>query len=521
MAENIDLTDKRFITRVISEIYSSERRTRQINHLKAYKVYKGAVDEFVQEKLEYMRPKSWKQYTRSDISISAMVVNKIAKSYNDSPARSVEGDDNKTKSYDEIFEKTQGDRYFQEFDQIFNLQREALFWVYYRPQEQRIQFQALAPYEYSVIRNKDNGGELQVVVLHYPSSRLVGRSASGDGKADIIAESQDDSSADRDTYVFWSATQHVAVEVKREKVISEGREQVKVNIDFVPIENNPNNVNPIGRLPFAYLSKDMAVDNPYLNPITDQTITFNLLWSELLTAANIQGVGQFILKYPEKFQGSLDKLSYGLTTALELPQSSNPDDAATDATYINPSPDLAGQMESYMAYLKQILSQHGINSTQAISGDMSSFSSGLERMIAMADVQDLRMQNQNLYSSLEKEVFEIVKAWDQNEAIATGRGRLFDDDDTLQVYYPKPKVMISDAETLANIEKRLDLGLMEKHEALMLLDPNLSEEEAKEKLARIDETRNENVEGFLNGRQGDDNSESGPDEGSERGSQES
>jgi len=47
--------------------------------------------------------------------------------------------------------------------------------------------------------------------------------------------------------------------------------------------------------------------------------------------------------------------------------------------------------------------------------------------------------------------------------------------------FKKPKVLISDAEILSNIEKRLSLGLIEKWEALRILDPNLSEEAAREK----------------------------------------
>ena len=40
-----------------------------------------------------------------------------------------------------------------------------------------------------------------------------------------------------------------------------------------------------------------------------------------------------------------------------------------------------------------------------------------------------------------------------------------------------------------NIEKRLSLGLITKAEALMMLNPNLSEEEAEEKLEEIESER--------------------------------
>ena len=47
--------------------------------------------------------------------------------------------------------------------------------------------------------------------------------------------------------------------------------------------------------------------------------------------------------------------------------------------------------------------------------------------------------------------------------------------------------MMSDTEVLANIEKKMALGLMSRADALMVLDPNLDSEEAEEKLQMIDQ----------------------------------
>jgi hypothetical protein len=494
--QKIDLTDMSFIQTIIGEIIGSERLDRQKAHLDAYKVFQGEVKTPVYNKLKQMRPKSYSSYTISDISLSSMVYKKIAKAYQECPIRTIEGSADATDNYNEILEKAQGDRYFREFDEVFNLQREALFWAY--PRDGQFHFNVLAPYQYTVIRDKDTG-EVQIVVLHYPSNRLVGSDSTGDGKSDIIAESQDDGSADVDTYVFWSNDQHVVIEIKKEKVVTRDGQHIKRNINFVPIEGNPNNVNPIGRLPFSYLSKDLSPDNPYFNPITEQTITFNLLMSELLTSANLQGTGTFILKYPSKMQGSIDNISYGLTTAIELPQDENPTSPRTEAEFINPNPDLAGQKESYMSYLRKVLSQHGITTSQGIDQSSENFSSGIERMIASADLQDIRNSNNLLFSMLEKDVFEIVKAWDAAGAEGLGQARLFQDDDDLQVYFPKPKVMISDRETLDNIKLRLELGLIQKHKALMILDPNLDEDEARALLEEINNEKMDNISGFLDG----------------------
>ena len=51
--------------------------------------------------------------------------------------------------------------------------------------------------------------------------------------------------------------------------------------------------------------------------------------------------------------------------------------------------------------------------------------------------------------------------------------------------YRRPKVLISDAETLDNIKKQLDLGIIEEWEKYKIINPNLSEEECRAKLERV------------------------------------
>lgn len=503
-----DLNNPQFVGKIISEITSTERSKAQEHAFKAFRIYQGELESFVQEELKEKRPKSWEQYTLSDISVSSMVINKIAKSYKDSPKRIIQESQDGSQVYHDILNSVQADRHFNEFDQIFNLHREALMWVNWRETDQAWQMIALAPYEYSLVRNKDTG-KVEVVILHYPSNRVVSKGGTGDGKSDLIAESQNDSSADFDHYAIWTDEQHVQVQAqKRIELGIDGKQKAKLDIDYVEIQDNPNNINPLGVLPFVYLSKDVSPDNPYPNPITDQTVKFNVMVSELLGSATLQGTGQLVLRYPEKYQGGME-ISTGLTTAVELPQSSNPDDAATDASYINPNPDLAGQKDAYLTYLKWILSQQGIVSAQGIEGDGQSFSSGIERMIAQADVQDIRATNQMLYSGVEKGVFDLFKVWSDILGF-----RFFKDEDELLVYFEKPKVMISDAEILANIEKRMSLGLMERWEALMILNPNLSEESARERVQQIDFNSTQIVRGIFSGRQGDEDSQAGSIEGS-------
>ena len=153
-----------------------------------------------------------------------------------------------------------------------------------------------------------------------------------------------------------------------------------------------------------------------------------------------------------------------------------------------------------------MFNEHGLKNTSAVGSEGQDFSSGLQMAIANSSVQDEIEQNQQLYVGVEKEIFEIIKAWE-----AFKGNSVFKDDDEVSVIFKKPKVMISDAEVLANIEKRLSLGLIEKWEALRILDPNLSEDDAREKADTIMQSSINRVQGMSFGnRQDSEDNQSRP-----------
>jgi hypothetical protein len=195
-----------------------------------------------------------------------------------------------------------------------------------------------------------------------------------------------------------------------------------------------------------------------------------------LTSGNMQ-VGQLVLKYPE--QQKLQMITQGLMTGIKLPQSEAPDAPPTEASYISPQPNMDGHRTAIMTFINMVMDEQGLSGTQALDGNVQNFTSGLDRMIAQSDVQDIIEINQEEYFRFENGIYDIVKA--QLES-----ARDFSlSDESIRVVYRKPKMMISDTERLTNLEKALKLGLLEEWEKFIVYDPNMSEDEAKEKLARM------------------------------------
>jgi len=502
--QNLDLTDKSIVQTIVSEIEKSEERERKADSFDAWQIYSGNQKPYVETELQRTRPKSWKVYTVSDVSVAKMVCDKRAKSYKEQPKRDIENNDVKLDRLEDIYKQGDAKRQLQFLDTTVNLHKYSLMWVNWREMEQKYQFMALQPYEFSVVRDKDTG-ELQAVILNYGNQDITANAGTGDGYDDLIAESQADSAAQSKVYAMWSKENYVVIKVEKQVLKTASGEVVKKSVDFVQQESNPSMINPIGVIPFVFCSTETAIDYPTTNPLARQSVTYNALMSEALTAANIQGTGVSILKYPDHMSNKFKNMSTGLTQTVKLPQSTKDGDPPTDFDYRSPSPALQAQNEIYTAYLKQVLAEHGITSSTGVSGDASSFSSGLHMMLANADVQSIIEMNQELFQQVEKEMFEIIKAWER-----FNNKTVFQEDDALDVKFKKPRMMVSDKETLENIKMMLELDMIEEHEALMMYDPNLNEQTAKEKLDRIRNTRMSRLGGFLNGRQS--NEETRPDQ---------
>lgn len=487
----MNLLDKEVILTILSEVDRSEEKDRRKDAFNAYQIYRGNLEPYVKKELQRTRKKSWKSYTYSDISLSGLITDKRGQAYDEEPIRSIDGSKDKTESLDDIYEEGDADDQLQFFDKLYNLNRYAVMWVNYLSSKEKYQFLAMQPYETVLVRDKDDG-ELLIVGLNYPRREITQDSQTGDGMSNLIAESQSDSGAQNETWVFWSKDQHVKIEYERAQFVDDnGRQQLKRDINYVDIPNNPNSINPLGILPFVYMAEESSPDYPVVNPLTKQTVKFNVQQSETLTSKNIHGTGIQVFKYPEKFQGKFEKIDFGQLSTVELPQSSNPQDSETDFDYKTSGAQLVPMKEIDFGYVEQVAKQHGLENFEIDQGSTNAMN-GISRAIAGASVQKIITKNQKKYAKLEKRMFEIIKAWE----VYIG-GPRFGKDDSLQVAFPKPKVMVSDRETLDNLKLMIELGVIEEWEKLIKLDPNLDETAAKEKLARIKKEKTENAKNIL------------------------
>lgn len=466
------------VKRLLSEIELNENVMRKKHTYDSYQCYEGNLRFYVQEKLKKMYPATWEMFQVSDYSAIKKIVDKKSRSYKEAPKRILENE-NETRLYQDLIKKFELNKAMKKFDVLFNRHKYSLMAVFYERDgseiEERFKFIPLAPYEFDV--ELDEMGELKTVILSYPDEQVV-NTVKTDGIDTKIAGLVQDAGRDMKTYVVWTKEQHL---------VYEGRKKADGSRTFerIIIEGNEAGINPYGVLPFVYVPEDFSQDYPVDSPLHIQTIELNAEMATYYTSGTLQ-IGTLVLKYPSS--QAIETVTNGLFTGMKLPQSDNPDAPETTAEYISPSPNMSGHKEAILTHMQAILDEQGINSNQIISPN-EKFSSGFDRLLASADVQDLIQDNQqNVYLGVETRIYKIIKDIYKNFI----KRDIFKSEE-IQVVYQKPKVLISDTEKLGNIEKMEQLGLLLPWEKFILVDPNLSEDQAILKWEKMQELKREQV----------------------------
>ena len=487
---NLDITKLDHVELIIQEIEDWQNLERKRKAFRDHQIATGNQKFYVQDAVREQFPDSWMKFRLGNISLAAEVINKKAKAYKNSPRRELETK-TQTQTYEAIFKKGKFNRALKEFDWIFNYYKYALACVSWVPDSDNedtdsggvYNLKALKPYEYDLIRDKRTGEPL-IFIMSLPDNDITGFVGNNDGDEEIITESQADISAQTELYAMWSKTSHVIVR-KTTTTEEDAQGNIIMLERFEVLSVNKGDVNPFApKLPISFVSKDTSTEYPTGNQLADQSIDFNVGFSNLKTASDVQGHGQLV--YKRAHNQKKKTLHMGMFTAIDIPLPKTNDVPQPSVDYINPTPDLAGQLDTLKFEATMILNEHQIRAKSSISGGADKFTSGFDRLLADADCQDVIEDNQSLYSThLEQDLYQIIKSGEEQLS-----NNILTSDEVI-VKYPKPKVLISDKETISNIDQQKEKGLIFSHEKHMIMDPNLDVKAAKKREKEIQIEREE------------------------------
>lgn len=473
----MNLLDKNCINQILQDAFSpdEEKYRRAIDA--QWRVLRGDLAHFVKGSLQATYPKTFEAFTVSDINLAKKVTHKRAQAYKRSPIRLLD-DETQTNSYQELMSDINSQAVLRTFDAYYNFFKYAAIWFnYYTDEEgkQKIILRALRPNQFR--RAVNERGETTLFLVFFGETESSAVRIHGDGRKSTFQDEPEDNKSI--TVGIWTKDQHVLANVKRV-----GK---SCQFDYVPIEENPNGVNPLGMIPAIFCQEGDEHDRPSLNNLANQTVAMNTMLSTIITGMNAQAFGQLVIKYPES-QKIPDVLQQGMLTFLKLPQAGE-GEAATEADYISPTPDLANALNVFYSYVSAVLDEHQITVT-AIKGDAQKFTSGLDRLLAQADTNEVVEGNQELYSLVEKSLYLLVKKFHELKS------QFLFKSEGLMIKYYKPNPMMSEKEILDNAKIKLEMGIVEPYEILQALDPNIEDNDAIERIEEIKAKSKNVIEGL-------------------------
>lgn len=491
---NPDLLNPGIRRNIIQEINSEENYSRKREHQKRFDVYRERQDRYILERLNReFNPDTVKNMRKLfSINLTTRIIDLMSSIYTMPPVRNFS-----SQSRDELSEQeeTQLEALYDDCkinsalrnaNKFYNLHDQCALMVV--PDNRgSLKIKAVPPIHYDVIPDADNPEEAFAYILNVwdfdlnktvrdtnEESTQLNRYRMNDRLNQNIAD-DNDREAEQKRYVVWTKMLHFVMNGKGQ-VIGE------------PI------LNPIGRLPFI----DVASDKDFQffvrrgTSVVDFALDFGLILSDTANTIRLQSYAQAVMSSEKQPQN----LNVGANSVLWLPLDPNNPGATPKFEFVSPNPDIAGSLEFAEMTLRLFLSSRGIDpATISGKGEAKSFSSGIERLLAMLDFHIHATRSDfDLFKNVEFELFEILVSWSNVFQSVSGDGELIPslkngviaDDVFLDVKFNEPSMIQTKSEKESSIINLMENGLMSRKEAIMELR-EVSEEKASEIISDIDE----------------------------------
>jgi hypothetical protein len=501
MINILDINERK---KIIAEIFSEENKTRKEESYKRYEIWKCKHGKYIMDALnKEFSPETVKNMrTVTSVNITRRIINSKSSIYRQEPIRTFEGASNELSAYlKNLYEHAQANIKLKKSNKILNLQNQAAIQIV--PKDGKLQFMTYYPHNYDVVPDEINPEKAKVYILsaydktnqlnttESYSSKSYGTIYSGRKK---LRDNINQTIADPDDYklknlrmVWWSDQFHFTTNGKGEFIDP----NTNTETPQLPEENL---LNPIQMLPFIDIAHDKDfqfwVDTE--STLTQFNIELGVMLSDTSNINRLQGYSQAIIKSEEKPQD----MQVGPHSVIHLKLDPTRPELNPDFQFVSPNPDLQSSLSLLNSFINLYLSAEGLDAkTISMQADQKSFSSGLERLLAMVEKFEASQDDFDLFKMVEKKAFEILKAWNNylvGKTLDQG-GIEFElqtipEEIKLDVKFAAPQAIQTKKENEDSIKLLLDLGLMSKKMAIMEL-LGKSEEQATQILKEIEQEK--------------------------------
>lgn len=485
----LDLTNAEVRKTIVDEINQEENHSRKREHQKRFDVYRERQDQYILERLQReFSPDTVSQMRKIfSINLTTRIIDELSSIYNQPPERMFGGDpsENELAQLESFYDSTDANAQLRNANRFYNLHDQCALMCVPDKYNGGFKIKAIPPQHYDVIPDPENPERAFAYVLNvwdydlYKTTRnenteptQLSRYRQNDRRNQKIAD-DNDRLAELERYVVWTNDLHFTMNGKGALVG-----------EMMP--------NPLGRLPFV----DVATDKDFQffvrrgTSVVDFALDFGLILSDTANTIRMQNYSQAIMLSEKQPQN----LVIGPNHVLWLPL--NPTEGAQPKfEFASPNPDIAGTLEFAEMTLRLFLASRGIDpATISGKGETRSFSSGIERLLAMLDKFEATRSDFDLFKRVESELFEIMVGWSNIYQSVTGPGEFppglrlatIRDDVFLDVDFSEPQAIQTKSELEESVIRLMEAGLMSRREAIVELR-GVSPEKADEILMEVDE----------------------------------
>lgn len=504
MANILDIEVRK---KILEDIFSEENKRRKVDSFKRLDIYKKNQRKYILERISKdLSPETIANMrTFTSINFTKKIIDAKSSIYKNKPERIfVNATEREKEQIEALYEYAEVDKKLKKANRIYKLQDQAAIQII--PKEGCLHFRILNPHHFDVVPRSDlpekaacyilSGFNKQDAWNDVSSVESIDSQSRGSTTSAGYYDNQNQSVADKDDYqsqlnyfVWWSDEYHFATDQKGQILDENNQPYVTVNANDV--------LNPIGKIPFI----DVVTDRDFEywaqtgSNVTDLQLDIGAQISDTCDVNFRQGYSQAILSATE----APKSMQIGPHTLLFLKKDPRAEAGAQpEFEFATPSPDLASSIRLTEMLIAMGLTSEGMDASAISTGPNTSgektYSSGYERLLAQIEEFSASQDDFDTFTVVEKEVFELMKLWNNTLQNVTGplelkpelKGGVISDNVEFDVIFKPPTMVQSQTEKEDGAIKKMEAGLMSRKMAVQTIY-DVPEEKAEEIIKEIDE----------------------------------
>lgn len=504
-----NILDQNVRVKIIQEIEGQENQARKEKEQKKFDIYNNNQSKYILDALtkEFSREVVKNMRTVTSINLTKRCVDELASIYKKEPQRVfLEASEQEQEQLEMLYKKSKANHKLKQANKLFKLHDQCALHII--PFQGKIDVMVLNPSQYDVIPDEKNPEEAYAYVVSsfdrynvdvqlsevqdlQRDTRAGDRRLNQNFTNESIADVDDYKASKR--FHFWTKEFHFVTNDKGQ-IINPQTNNVSSEIDSTFL------INPIGMLPFIDISinKNFQFFVRSSSDFAQFCVELGVLLSDTSNINRLQGYAQAVMSAAEK----PEHLEVGPLLTLFLQLDPNRPELKPSFEFVSPSPNINSSIDLINLFINLFLSSKQLDS-KTVSGSQinQSFSSGVEKFLAMVEKFEASQDDYDMFYDVEESLFKMFREWNNvlyNVPPEMGgfmpelSGTLLSPDIELEVNFTKPYLNKTDKELEESVFARIDKGLISKKKAIMALD-KVNEEEATALLKEIDEEKQINI----------------------------